>query len=239
MSGRVSVLEDRSEEGVMDSGGSGLLHLEGVSHFFGPRLIFKNVSLVLGPGRVLLVAGPNGAGKSTLLRIMAGLVEPSRGEVRRGPGPEDVAYMGHATFLYPGLTALQNLQFWNSMYEIAAHEDALLDLLKRVGLHGFVHERAGTFSRGMAQRLSLARVLLIDPLLLFLDEPTTGLDTGSQKMLFQEIKACRERGASVVWVSHDVGRDVSRADLVLEIRGGRAGYCGPADAYLAAGEGHA
>jgi heme exporter protein A len=233
------VLAYRPEEGVMDSEGPDLLQLEGVSHFFGSRLIFKSLSLRLGPGRILLVAGPNGAGKSTLLRIMAGLVEPSRGMVTCGPGPEKTAYMGHATFLYPRLTALQNLQFWNDMYGICAFEDALLALLKRVNLHGFVHERAGTFSRGMAQRLSLARVLLIDPLLLFLDEPTTGLDTASQDMLFREIEACRKRGGSVVWVSHDVRRDVRRADQVLEIRGGRTVYCGAAGTYAAEGGVHA
>jgi len=223
----------------MDSGVPDLLHLEGVSHFFGSRLIFKNLSLELGAGRILLVAGPNGAGKSTLLRIMAGLIEPSAGKVVCGPGPEKTAYMGHATFLYPKLTALQNLQFWNALYDVCAPEDALLNLLKRVNLHGFVHERAATFSRGMAQRLSLARVLLIDPVLLFLDEPTTGLDTASQEMLFDEIDACRERGGSVVWVSHDVHRDMRRADLVLEIRKGKAVYCGPAGSYMEAGGSHA
>ena len=223
----------------MDSGAPDLLYLKGVSHFFGSRLIFKNLSLTLGPGRVMLVAGPNGAGKSTLLKIMAGLIEPSGGEVTCTPGSEKMAYMGHATFLYPRLSALQNLQFWNTMYGVGASEDALLTLLKRVNLHGFVHERAGTFSRGMAQRLSLARVLLIDPSLLFLDEPATGLDTASQQMLFQEIDDCRERGGSVVWVSHDVQRDLRRADLVLEIQKGKAAYCGPAESYAAGGGGHA
>lgn len=205
-----------------------LLRLRGVSHFYGSRLIFKGVSCDLDSGRVLLVAGPNGAGKSTLLKIMAGLTAPRSGLVERFVPATGMAFMGHQTFVYPSLTALANLEFWNKLHGRGLDDAALLALLERVGLKAFALENAGTFSRGMAQRLSLARVLLVEPDLLFLDEPATGLDTASQALLHRELASARERGAGVVWISHDLERDTGRADLVLHLCGREMRYCGPA-----------
>jgi heme exporter protein A len=204
----------------MMSSGS-LLRLSSVSHFFGSRLIFKGVTCDLAPASIMLVAGPNGAGKSTLLKIMAGLIAPRAGTVERRVADRAMAFMGHQTFVYPALSALGNLEFWNSVYGRGLDDAALLGLLERVGLKGFALEAAGTFSRGMAQRLSLARVLLVEPELLFLDEPSTGLDTASQALLYGELEAARARGAGIVWISHDLERDLGRADTVLRL-GGRA-----------------
>lgn len=214
---------------MMTSGS--LLTLRGVSHFFGSRLIFKGVSCELGPGAVLLVAGPNGAGKTTLLKIMAGLTRPGAGTVERRVPDRAMAFMGHQTFVYPALSALGNLEFWNSVYGRGLDDAALLGLLDRVGLKGFALESAGTFSRGMAQRLSLARVLLVEPELLFLDEPSTGLDTASQALLHGELERARGRGAGIVWISHDLERDLGRADLVLGLGGRRMSYFGPAQGF--------
>lgn len=205
-----------------------LLRLLSVSHFYGSRLIFKDVSCTLEAGRILLVAGPNGAGKSTLLKLMAGLLRPATGRIERLVSEAEMAFMGHQTFVYPGLSALANLEFWNKLYRRNLDDAALIALLGRVGLKGFALEKARTFSRGMAQRLSLARVLLIDPRLIFLDEPSTGLDTLSQTMLYNELGAARERGASIVWISHDVERDAQRADLVLHLCGQKTQFLGPA-----------
>jgi len=104
----------------------------------------------------------------------------------------------------------------------------LLGLLDRVGLKGFALEAAGTFSRGMAQRLSLARVLLVEPRLVFLDEPSTGLDTASQALLHAELEAARNRGAGIVWISHDLDRDLNKADAVLQLSGRAMAFFGPA-----------
>jgi len=176
----------------------------------------------------MLVAGPNGAGKSTLLKIMAGLIAPRAGTVERRVPDREMAFMGHQTFVYPALTALANLEFWNSVYGRGLDDAALMGLLDRVGLKGFALEAAGTFSRGMAQRLSLARVLLVEPQLLFLDEPSTGLDTASQALLHAELESARARGAGIVWISHDLDRDLDRADTVLQLGGRAMTYFGPA-----------
>jgi len=209
-------------------GSGSLLDLRSVSHFFGSRLIFKGVSCVLDPASIMLVAGPNGAGKSTLLKIMAGLLAPRSGSVRRGVPDRSMAFMGHQTFVYPALSSLGNLEFWNSVYGRGLDDAGLLGLLDRVGLKGFALEAAGTFSRGMAQRLSLARVLLVEPELLFLDEPSTGLDSASQALLHNELEAARARGAGIVWISHDLERDLGRADTVLQLSRRAMAYFGPA-----------
>ncbi|NDV18039.1 heme ABC exporter ATP-binding protein CcmA [Pseudodesulfovibrio sp. JC047] len=210
---------------------SPVLSVSRVAKFFGNKLVFKNVSCHVGPGEILLVAGHNGAGKSTLMRIMAGLSKPSAGAVSLGVEPEDTAYLGHATFIYPGLSALENLQFWGSMYGLSSDRKALVGLLKRVGLERAAEEKAGSFSRGMAQRLNLARIYLVEPKLIFLDEPGTGLDPRSLANLRREITGFRDRGVSVVWISHQVQEDTALADSVLVLGSRKVAYFGPAAAY--------
>ncbi len=212
-----------------------LLRLTKVAKFYGNRLVIKDVSFEAAPGTVTLLAGPNGAGKSTLLKLMAGLSRPSAGSVERGVAEESLGYLGHQTFIYPELTAFENLAFWARLHGLAPErctEEALLAALDRMELKRFAFERAGGFSRGMAQRLNLARVLLLSPSLLLLDEPGTGLDTRSMAILHREITAARDRGAGIVWISHSVAEDLVRADHVLAIAEKRVSYSGPAAGYV-------
>ncbi|QJB57289.1 ABC transporter ATP-binding protein [Pseudodesulfovibrio sp. zrk46] len=213
------------------AGGKPFLTVKRAAKFYGNKLVFKDISCEVGPGQIMLVAGPNGAGKSTLMRIMAGLSKPSAGDVALGLEPEEVAYLGHSTFIYPGLSALANLKFWASMYGISASRDELMVLLKRVGLERAAEEKAGSFSRGMAQRLNLARIYLVEPKLIFLDEPGTGLDPKSLATLRREIVGFRDNGTSVVWISHHVAEDTALADTVLAIGGKKLEYFGPASEY--------
>lgn len=210
---------------------SPLLTVKRAAKFYGSKLVFKDISCEIGPGQIMLVAGPNGAGKSTLMRIMAGLSKPSAGDVVLHLEPEEVAYLGHATFIYPGLSALANLQFWASMYGLSPSRDDLMALLKRVGLERAAEEKAGAFSRGMAQRLNLARIYLVEPKLIFLDEPGTGLDPKSLARLRGEITAFRDKGTSVIWISHHVAEDAQLVDLVLAIGGKKVEYFGAASGF--------
>jgi len=209
-----------------------VLTLERVAKFYGDKPVLREVSLALAPGRVLLVAGENGAGKSTLLKVMAGLARPSAGTVSQGVDQARVAYLGHATFLYPRLTAVENLRFWAKLFGLPGDEAALVAALARVGLERAAHEEAGAFSRGMVQRLALARVFLTDPRLIFLDEPGTGLDVRSRAVMRAEIAAAKERGASLAWVSHALAEDLACADDVLLLEKGRVAYLGPAGEFV-------
>jgi heme exporter protein A len=200
-----------------------LLSLRNVARFYGPRLIFRDVSLDVPEGSVTLLTGANGAGKSTLLGIMAGLIRPSAGEVLlRDKGKEEIriGFLGHRTFLYPGLSALENLRFWASLHAPGLPEAAFEAILERLELAPFAGEKAGIFSRGMAQRLSLARVFLPAPDILLLDEPGAGLDTRSTAVLHREIAAAREAGAGIVWVTHRPEEDARRADRIARLEGG-------------------
>jgi heme exporter protein A len=204
-----------------------LLELRGIAKFFGHKCVFKAVDLALARETVMLLVGANGAGKSTLMRLMAGLSRPSAGSCECHAAEGRVAYLGHATFLYPGLTALENLAFWREAQGLRLTETELMALLERVGLERHAQERAGFFSRGMAQRLNLARALLAEPELLLLDEPGTGLDSRAAAMLREEIVRARQRGAGVVWISHDVAADAPLADRVLVLERGRLSENGP------------
>ncbi len=212
----------------MENNESIALKVRNAAKLFGTRLIFKNVSCDVCKGEILLVVGRNGAGKTTLLKIMAGLSRPSAGSAEILIAPEKTAYLGHSTFIYPRLSALRNLSFWASMYGLSPSRDELMTLLRRVGLERAAEELAGSFSRGMAQRLNLARVFLIDPDLLFLDEPGTGLDQSSLSLLREEVVALRDRGAAVVWISHDVNHDMTLADRILGLASNKLEYLGSA-----------
>jgi heme exporter protein A len=219
----------------MRDNGPPYLVLEGIGKAYAKRTVLHGIGLTLERGEILLVTGANGAGKSTLLKIMAGALVPSQGQVRWAVDQGMIAYMGHRTFLYPGLSAAENLRFWARLYGKSPSREELVAVLRRTGLAHVLHEPVGHFSRGMAQRLSLSRMLLIDPVVLLLDEPGTGLDRSSREMLKAEIARAKDAGKSIVWVSHDLENDVALADRVLALESAKAAYLGPAKGYQGGG----
>lgn len=211
-----------------------MLELVRVAKTYGVKVIFKDVSCAFAPGTVSMLVGGNGAGKSTLMRVMAGLSRPSAGQARLAENVR-VGYLGHATFLYPGLTALENLAFWSDACGLALSRKDIMAVLERVGLEAHAQERAGVFSRGMAQRLNLARILMQEPNLLLLDEPGTGLDANSLALLRREVAEARSRDACVILISHDLAGDAPLADRLLALDGRRLAYDGPPADYSPAG----
>ena len=170
--------------------------------------------------------GPNGAGKTTLLRMLATLHRPTQGTLSvMGHALPDHAqlvrphlgYLGHDPLVYLDLTALQNLELFADLYGVPDPRDRIEELLDHVGLLARGFEPVRTFSRGMAQRLGIARLLLHRPSLLLLDEPTSGLDAAGAGLLDRVVAD----GASVVLVTHDVERAVRVADRVMVLRAGR------------------
>ncbi len=198
------------------------IQFEKVSKTFDLRLLYRDVSFSLYPSNVVLLTGKNGAGKSTLLRMAAGLISPSQGKAECFVLPEKCAYLGHATFIYPQLSALENLLFWSkALGKRDIQEKECLNMLKKVRLEKFAHDSAGIFSRGMAQRLNIARILLQDPDFLMLDEPSTGLDTESKELFYDSLQAFKQKNACILWVSHDLTADSLHATHHLHIENKR------------------
>jgi heme exporter protein A len=178
-----------------------LLRLRDIARFYGPRLVFSDISLELSSGGMLLLCGPNGAGKSTLLNIMAGLARPSSGEVLCDEALR-IGMVGHHSCIYAELSALENLRFWVGLHGLRLSDKKLTDMLERMHMAAFAHEKAGTFSRGMTQRLDLARAFTVNPDMLLLDEPASGLDEDSLAVLRDETAAAAGRGAGIVLITH-------------------------------------
>lgn len=196
-----------------------MLRLSGIGKAYGGRTVLASLTLHAAPGTLTLITGPNGAGKSTLLHIMAGLIRPDAGFIECMVPAGKTGFLGHDTLLYPNLTALENLAFWERLHNKTPDASAQLAALDRMNLAPFADDAAGGFSRGMAQRLSLARLLLLSPILVLLDEPLTGLDADSAALVRAELLNLRRSGASLVWASHDPRRDGENADAVLHLSG--------------------
>jgi heme exporter protein A len=200
----------------------------GVAKRFGRAVALRGVDFQAPAAHCLAVLGPNGAGKSTLLRLVAGLARPSAGSITiLGRTPDQsvtraqIGYIGHATLVYPTLTARENLLFAGRMYaveDVAGRADRLLE---EEGLSGVAHRPAGDFSRGMAQRLSIARSLMHDPRVVLLDEPFTGLDRRSAERLQARIASLRDEGRTLLLVSHDVEQAAAVADSSIVLVRGR------------------
>jgi heme exporter protein A len=196
-----------------------IIEAEGLSKFFGVKPVFRNLGLRADAGQVVLLLGENGSGKSTLLRILAGLIRPTAGRLHVEAEPGEIGYVGHHPYVYPGLSAWQNLRFWSRLHGLSADHGRMERALARFGLDRVKHEPVAFYSRGMLQRLSLARVLSLDPRLYLLDEPSTGLDMRSREVLHQVIGELRGSGCAVVWVSHYPERDRPLADGVVHLKG--------------------
>ena len=182
--------------------------LEECSKRFGERLALRKATLAVEPGETVVLLGPNGAGKSTLLRLAAGLLRPTAGHARiDGVDAVDapralragMAYAGHRSQLYRGLTARENLALHARLHGRALDIDAAL---AAVGLADRAEERIDGFSRGMLQRLALARATAHEPVLLLLDEPASGLDADGRALLDHVLLEGRGRRTQLV-ASHD------------------------------------
>jgi heme exporter protein A len=169
---------------------------------YGEKRVLRGIDLALPRGGFLVVTGPNGSGKTTLLRICAGLAQPTEGTIERSAERGRVGYLGHEPLVYRELTALENLELYGRLYRISERRERIGMLLERFGLWEVRHERVASYSRGMAQRLALCRVLLHEPELFVLDEPYSALDEAGAELLDAQLAELRgER--SFVLATHD------------------------------------
>jgi heme exporter protein A len=211
------------------------IELEGVERRYGERVALAEVTVAVPEGATLAVLGANGAGKTTLLRVLAGLLRPHAGRVsvlgaelpkERWKVPALVGYLGHEPLLYRELTGRENLRYHARLH--GCDDARVEELLRAVGMERRAGDPVRDLSRGMVQRLAVARALLHDPPLLLLDEPRSGLDPAAAAAL--EPLIGRASGRTRVLVSHDVEGALAEADLALGLKGGRQVLAGEAAA---------
>ncbi len=211
------------------------IELEGLERRYGERVALGGISLRLAEGRTLAVFGANGAGKTTLLRVLAGLLRPHAGvaHVLGAALPAErwrihgrVGYVAHEPLLYRELTARENLRYHARLHSVDGRR--VEELLATVGMEHRADEPLRDLSRGMVQRLAVARALLHDPPLLLLDEPLSNLDPAAAERL--EPLIGKGSGRTRVVVTHDIERGVAEADVALGLRAGRQSFVGPVEA---------
>jgi ABC-type multidrug transport system ATPase subunit len=205
----------------------------GLSKKFGPKTALRNIDLVMEKGDSLALFGPNGAGKSTLIQVLCSLLSPTSGTVRiAGFDPRKdrealhriVGVIGHQTYLYPHLTARENLTFYGTLYGVGRLKDRVEEVLEMVGLGFRGNDAVQGFSRGMQQRLSIGRAILHDPLILFLDEPFTGLDQQGSERLIELVSRFRNQEKTIVMASHQIRLALTLCDRAAILKAGRIVY---------------
>ena len=201
----------------------------GLAKSYGPTLALAGVDLNFDAGTVTVIQGSNGSGKSTLLWLLAMLAYPTRGEIRYGPygithadGLRGrIGFVAHQLQLYPGLSGHENLLLAAKLQNIPYAEKRASDLCEALDLGEYWNRPVRTYSRGQAQRVSIARALLHEPRLLLMDEPATGLDVKSTASIVELIEQERQDGAIVFVVTHEAKFASAVADRVLHMDRGR------------------
>ena len=206
------------------------IRVEGVSKRYGDAFAVREVDLDLAPGECVAMVGHNGAGKSSLIKLMLGLTTPTAGSIRvLGGDPasaaashirRQVGFLPESVAFHPSMTGRETLDFYARLKSVSrSGNDALFE---RVGLEpAAVKRRVGTYSKGMRQRLALAQALLGGPRVLFLDEPTTGLDPALRQSFYEIVRDLRDAGTTVLLCSHALTELEGQADRVVVMSRGR------------------
>jgi len=206
------------------------ISIRGLSHRFGSLPVLREVDLDVAHGESLALVGPNGAGKTTLLRLLTQTLRMHKGEIRiAGLDPrrhttralQHLGLLSHQSLVYEELTARENLEFFGRLYGMDSPGPRCAELLEELGLGDRADDPAGTYSRGMRQRLSLARALVHDPEIVLLDEPFTGLDPLAARRLRRMLERLRDRKRSVVLVTHNLGEALELSDRWAILVAGR------------------
>ncbi len=210
-----------------------MISVRGLSKRFGAKWALCEVNLDVAQGEFLTLFGPNGAGKTTLIRILATLTKPSSGEITIAGVPlrraavdvrRHIGVVSHQTFLYPDLTAEENLLFYGRMYSLSNLPSRVDEVLELVGLAGRQYDPVRTYSRGMQQRLAIARAILHEPAIMLLDEPFTGLDPDASAALSQVFRHLVHQERTVLMTTHNLGHGLELADRVAILSQGRIVY---------------
>jgi len=209
------------------------IEVQGLTKSFGNHLALKGVELRVREGEFLTIFGPNGSGKTTLIKVLATIMKPSSGNVRvagfdlrDSPVPirRKIGVVSHQTFLYDDLTAFENLKFYGRMYDVPNLEARIHEVITKVGLASRLHHQVRTLSRGMQQRLSIARAVLHRPSIMLLDEPETGLDQYATARLREVLDTLSAENGTVIMTTHRLEYGLEMGDQVAILAGGRIAY---------------
>ncbi|MBI4620133.1 MAG: heme ABC exporter ATP-binding protein CcmA [Desulfobacterales bacterium] len=210
-----------------------IIKASGLVKKFGFKTVLRKIDLSLKKGDFLALFGPNGAGKTTLIQILCSLMRPTSGNVwiagfdaeyDREALHKVIGVVSHNTFLYNNLSAYENLKFYGIMYRVMNLRERIEEVMGLVGLRGYMNDHVQTFSRGMQQRLSVARAIIHDPLIFFLDEPFTGLDQHGVEDFKQILKKFRDQGKTIVMTSHDLDRGLELCTQAAILKSGNLVY---------------
>ena len=209
------------------------IEVRGLAKSFGERYALRDIDLRVSRGEHLVIFGPNGAGKTTLVKVMSTLVKPSAGsvwldgiDIRDEPAQirRKISLVSHQTFLYDDLTIYENLKFYGRMYDVPDLEKQIREVISRVQLEPRLHDRVGTLSRGLQQRASIARAILHNPSILFLDEPEVGLDPHASTMIRDVLGSINAGSRTVVMTTHNLERGLELGDRVIILNTGKVVY---------------
>ncbi|MFM7203366.1 MAG: heme ABC exporter ATP-binding protein CcmA [Myxococcota bacterium] len=204
---------------------------------YGHQLALRGLNLTVQQGEFIALFGPNGAGKTTFIRILAQLLRPTSGEVRlmgvplAELGPETRRQLGvisHQTFLYPNLTGRENLFFYGQLFDVPQLEARVEEVLAAVELSSRADGLVATFSKGMAQRLAIARAILHRPRLILLDEPYTGLDQHASALLTSLLRGLKDGERTFLMTTHHLEQGLELASRVCIQAGGQLVFDAPA-----------
>ncbi|MBA7529030.1 ABC transporter ATP-binding protein NatA [subsurface metagenome] len=209
------------------------IQVQGLTKSFGSHLALRGIDLEVRRGESVVICGPNGAGKTTLIKVLATIMNPSSGrvlvdglnlknnaeELRRRIG-----VVTHQTFLYSNLTAYENLKFYSRMYDVPTVKERIHEVAAMMGMTSRLYDRVGTLSRGMQQRLSIARSLLHKPSIMLLDEPETGLDQQAISMLWEALQTEGEGKRTIILTTHSLERGLELGERLLILDQGKIVY---------------
>lgn len=205
-------------------GGFPIIKAENLVKKIGNKTILHGIDLHIKEGEFITVLGPNGAGKTTLLKILSLLVKPTSGSlVVKGKSGEDnylelrrhMGVISHNSFLYDNLTAYENLEFYGKLYSVQNLKQRIDEVIEEVGLHYVLRDPVRTFSRGMLQRLSIARAIIHEPDILFLDEPYTGLDQHAIGILNSVLLNLNNKSRTLFMITHNYEQGLEKSDRIL------------------------
>ena len=220
-----------------------MIHIQGLVKQYGVNMVLRGVDLQVNQGEFLTLVGSNGAGKSTLMRIVATLLQPTSGQVHIGGWQiaknaakvrRHIGLVSHQSLLYGDLTAAENLLFFARLYRLDNEHERVMAALKKVGLFARQRDPVSTFSRGMVQRLTIARATLHEPDVLLLDEPYTGLDQDASQLLDELLRQEHENGRTILMITHDLAHGLDLCNRTAILNRGKIVYEGASNDVTAA-----